>query len=509
MEPLNVAIFCSNPVFLSLILLFSLLICLKLGKKKNLNLPPSPPKLPFIGNIHQLGKLPHRSLRDLAKKYGSLLLLQLGYNPTVLISSADVVREIVQNHDIVFSDRPRTIAGEIFLYGWRDMVFAPYGDYWRQVRKISVVELFSQRRVHSFQPVRDQEVEVIINKLRRASLKGESIDLSEMLMFVSSNIVSRCVLSHKSEEEGGCSKFGELSKRLLILFTGFCIGDMFPYLKWLDFLTGYIPSMKALSAELDAFFDLVVQEHRSLEEHDDAIATVTKDFVSIIMQLQKDGMLEMDLTQDNIKAILLDMFIGGTDTTTTTTEWMMAELLKHPNVMTKVQQEVRNVVGSKSNVDVEDLNKMVYLKCVLKETLRLHPVVPLLVPRKTSASVELAGYDIPSNTTVVINAWAIQRDPKWWEEPEEFVPERFENSSIDLNGQDFHFIPFGFGRRQCPGWPFGVVSIEYVMANLLYWFDWKLPAGEIVENFDMTELYGLTVTKKAPLHVTPISHLSS
>ncbi|KAL4273982.1 hypothetical protein GQ457_13G000880 [Hibiscus cannabinus] len=506
MELLNVAKLSSNPVFPSLILLFTLLIFLKLTRKKNLNLPPSPPKLPLIGNIHQLGKLPHRSLRDLSKNYGSLLLLHLGYNPTVLVSSADVVRDIVKNHDIVFSDRPRTTAGEIFLYGCRDMVFAPYGEYWRQVRKISVVELFSQRRVHSFQGVREEEVEVIINKIRRACLKGESIDLSEMLMFVSSNIVSRCVLSHKSEEEGESSKFGQLSKRLLILFTGFCVGDMFPWLRWLDFLTGYIPSMKALSAELDAFFDLVVQEHRSLENQDDA--TSTKDFVSIIMQLQKDGMLEMDLTQDNIKAILLDMFIGGTDTTTTTTEWMMAELLKHPNVMRKVQQEVRTVVGNKSKVDVDDLNKMSYLECVLKETLRLHPVVPLLVPRKTSASVKLGGYDIPSNTTVLINAWAIQRDPRWWDEPEEFIPERFENSSIDLKAQDFHFIPFGFGRRRCPGWPFGVVSIEYVMANLLYWFDWKLPTGESAENLDMTELYGLTVTKKAPLLVTPTSHLA-
>ncbi|XVF49776.1 hypothetical protein PTKIN_Ptkin04bG0042000 [Pterospermum kingtungense] len=184
------------------------------------------------------------------------------------------------------------------------------------------------------------------------------------------------------------------------------------------------------------------------------------------------------------------MFVGGTETIATTMEWMMAELLKHPNIMKKVQEEVRNVVGNKTKIDVDDINKMEYLKCVIKETLRLHPAGPLLAPRETSARVKLGGYDIPSNIAVLVNACAIQRDPNWWEKPEEFIPERFENSSVDFKGQDFHFIPFGIGRRGCPGMPFGVASVEYVVANLPYWFDWILPAGENLENLDMTELYG-------------------
>ncbi|GMI80555.1 cytochrome P450, family 71, subfamily B, polypeptide 14 [Hibiscus trionum] len=272
---------------------------------------------------------------------------------------------------------------------------------------------------------------------------------------------------------------------------------MFPYLKWLDSVTGLIPRLKALSTEFDAFLDQVIEEHAE-ENH-------KNDFVSIIMQLQKDGMFEID--RDKIKATLLDIFIGGTETSTTTTEWMMSELLKHPHVMKKVQQEVRDVVGNKSKVDMEDISKMEYLKCVLKETFRLHPPA-VFSPRKTSATAKLGGYDIPSDTTVMINIWAIQRDPKWWENPEEFIPERFEKSSIDFKGEYFHFIPFGFGRRRCPGIPFGVASIEYMMANLLCWFDWKLPAGEIAENLDMTEIFGFTVTKKTPLLVQPTSRLS-
>ncbi|KAK9019571.1 hypothetical protein V6N11_054089 [Hibiscus sabdariffa] len=502
MELHDVATLSCNPLFLSLVLLFSLVIWLKLVKMKNLNLPPSPPKLPIVGNIHQLGKLTHRSLRDLSRNYGSLLLLQLGYNPTILVSSADMVREIVKNHDVVSSNRPKTTAMDIMFYGCKGLGFGPYAEYWRRVKKMSVVELFSHQRVQSFQFVREEEVEHLVDKIHCACLEGESIDLSEMLMSVSSNIVSRCVLSHKSD---GCSKFGQLGKRMLILLTSFCIGDMFPYLRWLDVVTGYIPSLKALSMEFDAFLDQVIEEHRALENHEEN--SHKKDFVSIIMQLQKDGMLEMDLTRDNIKAILLDMFVGGTETSTTTAEWMMAELLKHPHAMKKVQQEVRNVVGDKSKVDMEDISKMEYLKCVLKETFRLHPA-GVLVPRKTSANVKLGGYDVPSDTTIMINIWAIQRDPKWWENPEEFIPERFEKSSIDFRGEHFHFIPFGFGRRSCPGIPFGVASVEYLMANLLYWFDWKLAAGEIAENLDMTEVYGFSVTKKIPLHVQPIPRLS-
>ncbi|GMI86944.1 cytochrome P450, family 71, subfamily A, polypeptide 21 [Hibiscus trionum] len=193
MELLNVSVLSSNPLFLSLILLLSLLIWLKLAKGKYQNLPPSPPKLPIIGNIHQVGKLPHRSLRDLSNKYGSLLLLRLGYNPTLVVSSVDMATEIVKNHDIAFSNRPRTTAVDHLFYESKGLAFAPYGEYWRQVRKMSVVELFSHQRVNSFQFIRDEEVEALINKIRCASLEGEPINLTKMLTLVSSNIVSRSI----------------------------------------------------------------------------------------------------------------------------------------------------------------------------------------------------------------------------------------------------------------------------------------------------------------------------
>ena len=201
------------------------------------------------------------------------------------------------------------------------------------------------------------------------------------------------------------------------------------------------------------------------------------------------------------------MFIGGSDTTSTIVEWAFAELVKNPESMKKAQAEVRKVVGDKAKIEENDVNQMSYLKFVIKETLRLHPPVPLLVPRETASSVKINGYDIPPKTTVYVNAWAIQRDPKFWDNAEEFIPERFVSSQVDFKGQDFQLIPFGTGRRGCPGISFGVASVEYVLANLLYWFDWKLPkSGVSMEGIDMSEMNGLTVTKKVPLHLEPIPY---
>jgi len=202
------------------------------------------------------------------------------------------------------------------------------------------------------------------------------------------------------------------------------------------------------------------------------------------------------------------MFVGGTDTTATTLEWAVSELMKHPTIRKKAQEEVRRVVGNKSKVEENDINQMHYLKCIVKETMRLHPATPLLVPRETISSVKLKGYDIPAKTMVYFNAWTIQRDPKYWENPEEFKPERFEHSQVDFMGQHFQLIPFGFGRRGCPGYNFATVAVEYVVANLLYWFDWKLPetnSGE--EDIDMSEIFGMALTKKEPLQLKPISFL--
>ncbi|KAK1564757.1 hypothetical protein Q3G72_010968 [Acer saccharum] len=296
-----------NNLFLFLLFVIPLVILLlkHLLKRENLNLPPSPQKLPIIGNLHHLGTLHHRSLQALSRKYGPLMLLCLGSSSTLVVSSAEIAREMVKTHDIVLSNRPKTTAANIFFNGCRYVAFAPYWEYWRHSKKICVVELLSIKRVQSSQYVREEEGENLINKIRLSCFDGRFVDLTVMLQAVSNSIVSRCVLGRKAEEENGPGKFGELSRRAMVLMTTFCFGDVFPYLRWLDDVTGLIGRINATFKAMDALFDRVIEEHRISHSDDVDHSSDKKDFVHILLQLQKDGMLEMDLTQNDIKAILL------------------------------------------------------------------------------------------------------------------------------------------------------------------------------------------------------------
>ncbi|KAF7838265.1 cytochrome P450 71A1-like [Senna tora] len=474
-------------------------------RRSKSNVPPSPPKLPFIGNLHQLGTLPHRSFRTLSHKYGPLMLLHLGRTPSLVVSSAEIAREIIKAHDVVFSNRTQTTAAKIFFYGCKDVAFIHYGEEWRHKRKICVAELLSLNRVQSFEFIRKEEVEEMVSNIREACKRKNKvspvINLSQILIGASVNILLRCVVGNRCNALRGSSNFDDLARKVMIQLVDFSFGDFVPCLWWMDYVTGLIPKLKATFRELDAFFDEVIAQHKT----DDQSDRKEKDFVDILLHLQEEPMPEFKLTQQDIKAILVDMFVAGSDTSSTALEWAMTELVRNPSIMRKAQEEVRRVVGDKSKVEDIDVKQMKYLECVVKETLRLHPPAPLLAPRETRSTVKIRGYDIPPKTSVYINAWAIQRDPEVWERAEEFVPERFENSEIDFKGQDFEFIPFGIGRRRCPGIAFGIASVEYVLANLLNWFEWKLPeTATCAQDIDMTEKSGVTVNKKEPLHLQPV-----
>ncbi|KAL5545347.1 hypothetical protein UlMin_009131 [Ulmus minor] len=485
-------------LFLSLVLLFK-----RNRTKGKLNLPPSPPRLPIIGNLHQLGTLPYRSLHALSNKYGPLMLLNLGQLPTLVVSSAKIIREITKNHDIVFSNRPKTTASEILAYGGKDVVFGPYGESWRQIRKICVVELLNRKRVLSLHSVREEEVASLVDCLRKSFLEGCSINLSQMLSLASNNVVSRSVLGEKCDVEKNGFTLGDFAKTLSKQFGAFSVGDFFPSFKWIDVVRGLNRSLESTFKILDSFNDRVIEEHRKIKANGEC---ETKDFLDVLLQIQRDGMHDIDLTRDHLKAILLDLLAAGIDASTSASEWLMAELLRNPRVLKKAQEEVRRVVGEKAKLDINDIDNMSYLRCVVKESLRLHPPTPLLIPRETTANVQIGGYHIPAKTRVLINAWAIQRDTSTWDNPEEFFPERFEKTPVDFVSQDCQLISFGFGRRQCPGMTFGIVSTVYLISNLLYWFDWKLPDGTLPEDLDMTEVFGMSVARKASLYAVAIPY---
>ncbi|CAJ1958499.1 unnamed protein product [Sphenostylis stenocarpa] len=495
-------VFCSCICDQCFIFFLLAIVVLKLARrakiKANINLPPSPRKLPIIGNLHQIGPLPYRSFRALSQKHGSLMWLQLGQTQTLVVSSPDLVREIIQTHDLIFSNRPKFTAARYILYGCNNIGFASYGESWKLKRKICVLELLSFKRVQSFSVIREEEVAELVRKISEAMMRdASSMNLSELLLEAADNIICKCALGKKYTN----SRIKELARKVMIQLTVVTVGDRFPLLSWVDSLTGRIQQFKATFRAFDALFDEVIAEHKKVQREADHCST-EKDFVDILLQHQKGGMPDSQLTNNDIKSILLDMFAAGSDTTASTLEWAMTELMRNPMKMKKAQEEVRKVVGHKSKVEEDDINQMEYMKCVVKETLRMYPAAPLLAPRETSSNVRIRGYDIPAKTLVYVNAWAIQRDPELWERPEEFIPERHGNNQVPSKGQ---YIPFGFGRRACPGMTFGLASVEYMLANLLYWFNWKLPTSYTsAQDIDITERYGLVTSKKMPLHLKPV-----
>ncbi|CAI0547502.1 unnamed protein product [Linum tenue] len=377
------------------------------------HLPPSPPGLPVIGNLHQIGRHPHRTFAALARRYAApVMLLRLGSRPALLVSTGAAARELFKNHDLLVSTRVRIKTIEKLFYDAKTVASAPPGDYWRHARATCVLHLLSNKRVQSFASVRAQETNLVVERLVAASRRGARVDLSDVATCLSNDVICRVAFG---EEEG-------------------------------------------------------------------------KSFVDVLLEEQKDGKSGHFLGRDNIKALLLDMFVGGTDTTATLVEWVMAELLRHPDIMNKLQHEVRTV--AKGNVNENDLDNMTYLKQVILET---------LAPRELMEDCTIMGYNLAAGTFIFTNAWAIGRDPNRWADPDEFQPERFANRSLDDSVHAFDVVPFGAGRRGCAGRSFALATAELLIANLVGRFDWALPDGGKAEDLDMSECTLPTIHLRYPL----------
>ncbi|KAE8775389.1 Cytochrome P450 71C1 [Hordeum vulgare] len=476
---------------------------------------PSPPnKLPLIGHLHMVGSDPHVSLAALAAKHGDggLMLLRLGQTRALVVSSPRAAEAVLRTQDHVFASRPTNAVVDALLDGGADIAFVPYGEFWRQARRLVTTHLLSARKVHSLRRGREEEARLVMAKIQGAAAAGATVDMTRLLGAFTNDIVCRAVSGKFFREEGRNELFREVIDGNVAAFGGFNLLDYYPGLAKVSMLRRLVfAKTNRLKRKWDDLLDKIIvdhvsqkasprEQHRDRDQQEDEEET---DFVDVLLGLQE----EYNLTTEHIKAILMDMFVAGTDTSYIVLECAMAELMRKPNLMTKLQAEVgEKTPKGQQMVTEDDLGSMAYLKAVVKETLRLHTPVPLLLPHLSMAECNIDGYTVPAETRVVVNAWALGRDHGSWEAAGEFMPERFGDIvSPDFKGRDFQFLPFGAGRRMCPGINFAMATVEIMLANLVYCYDWELPGGMRQEDLDMTDVFGMTMRRKEKLFLVPIS----
>jgi 4-hydroxyphenylacetaldehyde oxime monooxygenase len=349
----------------------------------------------------------------------------------------------------------------------------------------------------------------LVAVLDRAAAASAPIALNDHIFTLTDGIIGTVALGniYASEQFAHREHFQHVLDDAMDMLASFSAEDFFPNAagRLVDRLTGFLARRERIFSELDAFFEKIIDQHmdpaaRPVPEPDNGGG----DLVDVLINLWKENDGTLRFTRDHVKAIVMDTFIGAIDTNSVTILWAMSELIRKPRVLRKAQAEVRAAVGGNMpRVDSDAAAKIPYLKMVVKETLRLHPPATLLVPRETMRDTTICGYHVPAKTRVFLNAWAIGRDPASWPAPDEFNPDRFQGSDVDYYGSHFELIPFGAGRRICPGLAMGETNVTFTLANLLYCFDWALPAGMTPEDMSMEETGRLTFHRKAPLVVRP------
>ncbi|KAJ8772912.1 hypothetical protein K2173_028089 [Erythroxylum novogranatense] len=334
------------------------------------NLPPSPLKLPVLGNLLQLGLYPHRSLQTLAQRHGSLMLLHLGSAPTLVVSSADAAREIMTTHYLIFSNRPDSENARKLLYNYRDLSLSPYGEYWRKMRSICVLQLLSAKRVQSFRFIREEETFSLVKKVEEGCAGSSPIDLGQLFASLTTDIICRAAFGRKYSEGGSGKKFKELLEEFGALLGVFNIADFVPWLAWINNFNNLNARVEKVFKEFDKFLEEILDDHMKRGGEDTKEAE--KDFVNVLLENSKNGSEDVSIGRDSIKTLILDMFAAGSDTTYTALEWTMTELLGHQEVMKTAQEEIRSICGNRPTVREEDLEKILYLKAIIKESMRLH-----------------------------------------------------------------------------------------------------------------------------------------
>lgn len=466
----------------------------------------------MIGNIFQFGwAVPHESFAKLGRKYGPIFTISIGSMTTVVISSSEVAREMFKNHDVVLAGRKiyESMKGNFGNEG--SLITAQYGPHWRMLRRLSTTEFFTTTRLDSMHEVRSRCIDRMVQFIEDAGGSGtKAVDIRRFFFLMTFNLVgnimfSRDLLDPKSEK--GAKFFYHAGK--VMEFAGKPnVADFLPLLKWLD------PQgiRRKTQFHVNRAFDIAggfLKER--LEENNELFhgkEKSRKDYLDVLLEYRGDGIEgPPQFSSTTINIIVFEMFTAGTDTTTSTLEWAMAELLHNPKALQKVQMELRSVVRPNMKLKERDFDTLPYLKAVIKETLRLHPPLPFLVPHMAMDSCNMLGYNIPKETQILVNVWAIGRDPSTWTNPSQFKPERFlEPNMVDYKGHHFEYIPFGSGRRMCPAVPLVSRVLPLALGSILLLFDWVLADGIDPGDMDMSEKMGITLKKAVPLKAIPVPY---
>ncbi|CAI9290225.1 unnamed protein product [Lactuca saligna] len=409
-------------------------------------LPPGPRSLPIVGHLPFLGRDLHKQFLNMAHSYGPVFKFYLGSKLHVVISTPELAKVVVRDKDEIFANRNSTIAALTITYGGQDIAFSDNNSDWRNLRKIFVHEVLSNKNLEASSCFRRDEVRKTIKNVYTKI--GTSINISEIAFLTEANVLKSMVWGNTSAQKPNGSHFGAemqiVSANIVELMGQLNVSDIFPSLAWLD-LQGVERNMKEQLRLLDQIFTTIIDDRieSNSKKSKHAIGNEgKKDLLQVLLELmdQNDG---ISINRTQIKALIQDIMVAGTETTTTLIEWAMAEIMQNDDIMKKVQQELEEIVGLDNIVEESHLPKLQYLDAAIKQTFRLHKVVPLVLPRSPSQDCIVGGYTIPKGCTVFLNVWAIHRDPRYWENPLKFNPERFLTNKCDFNGSNLNFFPFG------------------------------------------------------------------
>ncbi|KAJ1415240.1 Cytochrome P450 [Sesbania bispinosa] len=470
---------------------------------------------PIIGHLHLFRgqQLTHRTLGNMADKHGPIFTIKLGSYKVLVLSSWEMAKECFTVHDKAFSTRPCVASSKLLAYNYAMFGFAPYGPYWREMRKLATIELLSNHRLDLLKNIRTSELEAKIRELYKlwssegCPMGGVLVDMKQWFGDLMHNIALRMVVGKQyygaSDDyaEGEARRYKKAMRDCICLLGVFVLSDAIPFLGWLGLdISGYEKAMKRTASELDTLAKGWLEEHKRKRALSDN-GKEEQDFMDVMLNVMQDAEISDYDSDTIIKATCLNLILAGSDTTVVTLTWALSLLLNHPMELKKAQDELDTHIGKDRKVEESDIKNLVYLQAIVKETLRLYPATPIITFRAAMDDCTFScGYHIPAGTHLMVNAWKIHRDGRVWPDPHDFKPERFLTShkDVDVRGQNFELVPFGSGRRACPGASLALRVIPFTLATLLHSFNVSSPSNQVV---DMTESFGLTNLKATLLDV--------